>query len=231
MNKIKTKASICAKLSFALALLFCILFFTTPFVIRFLSMDSPLLDIWVLSILTMEAIALVLGIVAVWKRNRETLSDRERRMAKGGLVLSGVFLLFAIASIISDAMFHDRHVPPDTVYCTSEIRLAGMALLLYQDEHGFFPVPSEMEKIVNREFPMDESRKRELELLEKQCPGHHFIYWRPQDSDLGKHIPLLADAEPYHKGKHFVYFLDGECKLLSPEEFEAIVPRRSGPQK
>ena len=231
MNNFKIKAGICAKLSFVLGLLFCILFFTTPIVIRFLGPHSAFLNVFCVSILTIAAVAFVFGIVAVWKGNREMLSDRERRMAKGGLVLAGAFLLFAIASIIGGKMSMALTVPSDTVCCRSEMQLTGLALRVYQAEHGFFPAPSEMEEIVNREFPMDETRKRTLKLLEKQCPGHHFICWRPQASDLGKHIPLLADAEPYHKGKHFVYFLNGECKLLSPEEFEAIVPRRSGPQE
>ena len=230
MRRLKVNAGICARLSFALSLLFCILFFTTPVVIRLQDLDrafpNAVMSAWVLSILTIAAVAFVLGIITVWKGDREKLSDKDKRMAKGGLVLAGVFLLFAIASIIGGKMSMADYVPSDIVCCTSEIKLRYLALQLYNEEHGFFPAPSELEEIVNREFPMNETRKMELKLLEEQCPGHHFIYWRPQVSDMNQHIPLLADAEPYHKGKHFGCFLDGEHGLLSPEELEAIIPKR-----
>ena len=73
---------------------------------------------------------------------------------------------------------------------------------------------------------MDNYRRKRLGRLEKECPGHHYVYWQPQMplSDNSKHILLMADAEPYHKGKKIVLFLDGKVEHLTPEELDALIP-------
>lgn len=37
----------------------------------------------------------------------------------------------------------------------------------------------------------------------------------------------MADAEPYHKGKKNVLFLDGKVERLKPEELETLVQKNA----
>ena len=166
-------------------------------------------------------LAMFFGIASFCKGNRKSLSNTEKRMARGGLLISSVSLL--CIAIVTFAPH--RHPSPDSIICTSELRQARIALMLYHADHNMFPAPSELEGLIVSEFPMDH-RKKELDRLEKECPGHHYVYWQPQMpfTDNNKHIPLMADAEPYHNGKKIVVFLDGKVEHLMPEELEALIP-------
>lgn len=177
---------------------------------------------WVLLLLTMAILSLILGAAAFLKENREQLSTTEKRLARGGLLISCVFLL--CGTIVT--FVPHRHPSPVPLICVNELKMAHIALMLYHAEHNAFPTPSELDALLEKENPMHESRKRHLDRLERECPGHHYVYWQPQMplSDNSKHIPLMADAEPYHKGKRIVVFLDGKVEHLTPEEFETLIP-------
>ena len=111
--------------------------------------------------------------------------------------------------------------------CTNELKTAHLVLMLYHADYNVFPAPSELEDILEKENPVDEYRKRHLDKIEKECPGHHYVYWQPKMpiEDTKLHIPLMADAEPYHKGKRIVLFLDGKVEHLTPEELEPLIPK------
>ena len=119
-----------------------------------------------------------------------------------------------------------KYPSPVPIICTNELKQAWLVLMLYYEDHNMFPEPSELEGLIESENPMDNYRRKRLERLEKECPGHHYVYWQPQMplSDNREHIPLMADAEPYHNGKKFVVFLDGKVELLTSEELESLIP-------
>ena len=119
-----------------------------------------------------------------------------------------------------------RYPSTDSIICVDELKTAHYVLMLYHADHNMFPAPSELEKLIESEFPMDNYRRKRLDRLEKECPRHHYVYWRPQMplSDNSEHIPLMADAEPYHNGKKIVVFLDGKVEDLTPEELDALIP-------
>ena len=98
--------------------------------------------------------------------------------------------------------------------------------MLYHEEHNAFPAPSELEALLEKENPIDDYRRKQLNRLEKECPGHHYDYWQPQASLSDNHIPLMADAEPCHKGRKNVVFLDGKFEQLTPEELEMLIPKQ-----
>ena len=180
---------------------------------------------WAFLVLVTSMLALIFGIVAFWKGNRQELSATEIRLARGGLFISCVWLLcFAIAVLLPH-----RHPSPVPILCTSELKMMRIALMLYHAEYDIFPAPSELEKFIEKENLYDESQKKDLERIEKECPGHHYVYWQPQValSENASHIPLMADAEPYHKGKKNVLFLDGKVERLKPEELERLVPKNA----
>ena len=225
----KIHPRIFAWLSFCLSLLFFLLIFSEVFIIKYLvrrgsdAFLNTLLSVIALSFLASMVLSLVSGIVAFWKGNREMLSGTEKRLARGGLLISGVFCLCFVPGFFLPR----RAKTPVTIYCTNELKTAAIALAIYHLDHNVFPAPSEWEEVVDGEVPK-ETRKKDLEKLEKECPGHHYVYWQPKtplEDRNNKHIPLLADAEPYHKGKHLVVFLDGKVESLTPEELKAIIPK------
>ena len=185
---------------------------------------NRLISVIALSILASMVLSLVSGIVAFWKGNREMLSGMEKRLARGGLLISGVFLLFCVIAIVVP----HRHPSTVPIMCTNELKMACLVIALYEADHNVYPALSELDALLEKENPMDEYRKRHLDKIGKECPGHHYVYWQPKtplEDTNNKHIPLLADAEPYHRGKHLVVFVDGKVESLTPEELEAILPK------
>ncbi len=164
----------------------------------------------------------IFGFAAFWKGNRKVLSNIEMRLARGGQLISCVCLLcIAIVTFMPH-----RHPSPVPIICTNELKQAWLVLMLYHADHNMFPAPYELKKVIENDIPMDNYRRKRLDRLEKECPGHHYVYWQPQMplSDNNKHTPLMADAEPYHKGKKIVIFFDGKVELLTPEELDALIP-------
>ena len=225
----KIHPRIFAWLSFCLSLLFFLLIFSEVFIIKYLvrrgndALLNRLLSTIALSFLASMVLSLVFGIIAFWKGNREMLSGTEKRLARGGLLISGVFFLCFVPGFFLPR----RAKTPVAIYCTNELKTACIALAIYHLDHKVFPAPSEWEEVVDGEVPK-ETRKKDLATLERECPGHHYVYFWPKvpDSNLkNHHIPLLADAEPYHKGKHLVVFVDGKVEPLTPEELKALIPK------
>ena len=103
-QSMKTKARLFARLSFILAMLLGCFYLLMPFAVIFL-FDSATIEkcvpVLAASVWTTSLLAMFAGIVALWKGNREKLSGNERKMAKGGLFISGAFLLLAIISILA----------------------------------------------------------------------------------------------------------------------------------
>ena len=222
MLRTKFHPRIFARLSFCLSLVFFILFFSWPLCIKYFSPSSSIALLWAFSILGTAILAAIFGIAAFWKGNREVLSNTEMRLARGGLLISCVCMLcIAIVTFMPH-----RHPSPVPIICTTELKQAWLVLMLYYEDHNMFPEPSELEGLIESENPMDNYRRKRLERLEKECPGHHYVYWQPQMplSDNREHIPLMADAEPYHNGKKFVVFLDGKVELLTSKELESLIP-------
>ena len=111
---------------------------------------------WAFLVLVTSILALILGIVAFWKGNRQELSATETRLARGGLLISCVWLLcFAIAVLLPH-----RHPSPVPILCTSELKMMRIALMLYHAEYDIFPAPSELEYFIEKENLYDESRKK-----------------------------------------------------------------------
>ena len=108
----------------------------------------------------------------------------------------------------------------------NELKTAHYVLMLYHADHNMFPASSEVDGVFESMIPMDNYKRKRLDRLEEECPGHHYVYWQPQMplSDNSEHIPLMADAEPYHNGKKFVVFLDGKVEDLTPAELDALIP-------
>ncbi len=223
----KIHPRILAWLSFCLGLLFFLLFFSWPIYIKCFNPDRSTLNtlafVWMLLVLTTAVLALICGIAAFWKKDCEQLSSTEKRLARGGLLISGAFLLCgAIVTFLPH-----RHPSPVPLMCTNELKMAHLVLMLYHLDNNVFPAPSELDALLEKENPVDEYRKRHLDKIEKECPGHHYVYWQPKTpiEDTKQRIPLMADAEPYHKGKRIVIFLDGKVEHLTPEELEALIPK------
>ena len=225
----KIHPRILAWLSYCLGMLAILLFFSQVFIIKYLlhrgndALLNSVLQAIVLLVLAAMVLALVFGVIAFWKKDCEQLSSTEKRLARGGLLISGAFLLCgAIVTFVPH-----RHPSPVPLMCTNELKMAHLVLMLYHLDYNVFPAPSELEDILEKENPVDEYRKRHLDKIEKECPGHHYVYWQPKMpiEDTKLHIPLMADAEPYHKGKRIVLFLDGKVEHLTPEELEAVLPK------
>lgn len=188
----------------------------------------PLCDCIVLICILLPIIAFIFGIMALWKGRNGGHSPKGKRLARLCSIGSGAILLVMLASII---LPNHRHPATDGLLCINELKMELMALAVYHEDYGTYPLETEWESAVNQVFPQ-EDRQKDLSCLEKLCPGHHHIYWKPDESKLasGANPLFLADAEPYHKGKHNVIYLNGHVDCLTPDEFKALCVTPSNPR-
>ena len=188
----------------------------------------PLCNCICLTCILLPILAFVLGLMALWTGRNGVHSPKGKRLAKLCSIGSGVIVLFMLASMILPPR---QHPAPDGPLCLNELKQEYLALIIYHDDYGTYPLETEWVSAVNLVHPREE-RQTNLSHLEKLCPDHHYIYWMPDKSKqaYGDNPPFLADAQPYHKGKYNVIYLNGHVDCLTPEEFKSLYATPSDSQ-
>lgn len=219
-----------AKLSFFLALFSIVIYWGVPVMILTSCSEGETKRIAVFISFSYAStiLALLCGIFAIINRKGKAISKNGSRMAKGGIIISGFYLFFVVFAILLGKLaVHDSsHV--DNVNCANALRMSCISLTLYEDDFGTYPEQDEWEDAVNNTFPIDDKPVAEkiFDKLKLANPDHHYVYWRPDDSNdyFNNPQPILADAYPYHNGKINVVLTDGTVMGMTLQEFEEKYP-------